>query len=157
MAAVSLAAFGFHGPGLDTQSSLVTPLSPPNLLGLALGQGGATAPVRALVTVALVGTVGWLLVRTARGYDWLAAAGWATLALVLSLSWEMPWYVLWPLPLAAVSSSVRLRRATLALTVFLFLTMAPVTGYVINDVCHCSPAATETGKRNAAEIQRFLR
>ena len=62
-----IAAFGFHGPGLDTQSSLVTPLSPPNLLGLALGQGGATAAVRALVTVGLVATVGWLLVRTARG------------------------------------------------------------------------------------------
>jgi hypothetical protein len=157
MAALSLAAFGFHGPGLDTQSRLVTPLSPPNLLGLALGQGGATAPVRALATVGLLATVAWLLVRTARGSDWLAGAGWATLALVLSLSWEMPWYVLWPLPLAAVSPSIRLRRATLALTVFLFLTMAPVTGYLISDVCHCSPSATETGKRNAAEIQRFLR
>ena len=157
MAALSLAAFGFLGPGLDTQSSPVTPLSPPNLLGLALGQGGATAPVRALVTVGLVATVGWLLVRTARGYDWIAAAGWATLALVLSLSWEMPWYVLWPLPLAALSPSPRLRRATLALTVFLSVTMAPLTGFLISDVCHCSPAATETGKRNAAEIQRFLR
>jgi alpha-1,6-mannosyltransferase len=157
MAALSLAAFGFHAPGLDTQSRLVTPFSPPNLLGLALGQGGATAPVRALVTMGLLATVGWLLVRTARGSDWLTGAGWATLALVLSLSWEMPWYVLWPLPFAALSSSVRLRRATLALTVFLFLTMAPVTGALINDICHCSPSATETGKRNAAEIQRFLR
>ena len=157
MAALSLAAFGFHGPGLDTQSRLVTPLSPPNLLGLALGQGGATGPVRALVAVGLLATVAWLLVRTARGSDWLTTAGWATLALVLSLSWEMPWYVLWPLPLAALSPSARLRRATLTLTVFLFLTMAPVTGYLLNDVCHCSPSGTETGKRNAAEIQRFLR
>src|SRR4029450_12438341 len=110
---------GFHAPGLDTQSRLVTPFSPPNLLGLALGQGGATAPVRALVTMGLLATVGWLLVRTARGSDWLTGAGWATLALVLSLSWEMPWYVLWPLPFAALSSSVRLRRDTLAPSVVL--------------------------------------
>lgn len=157
MAALSLAAFGVHGPGLETQSRLVTPLSPPNLLGLALGQGGATWPVRVLVTVGLLATIGWLLVRTARGADWLTTAGWATLALVVSLSWEMPWYVLWPLPLAALSSNRQLRRATLALTLFLSLTMAPVTGYLINDVCHCSPSTTETGKRNAAEIQRFLR
>ena len=37
-------AFGPHLPGLETQSALVTPLSPQNLVGLVLGQGGATGP-----------------------------------------------------------------------------------------------------------------
>src|SRR5205807_6036806 len=32
-AALSAAAFGFHGPGLDAQTTLLTPLSPPNLRG----------------------------------------------------------------------------------------------------------------------------
>jgi hypothetical protein len=157
LAALSLAAFGFHFPGLEVQSSLVTPLSPPNLLGLALGQGGATPAVRVAVQLALVATLVWLLVRAARGEDWLTMAGWATLALVVSLAWEMPWYVLWVLPLAAVSGSRGLRRAVLALSVFLFVTLAPMTGYLLSEVCHCSPSETETGRRNAAEIRHFLR
>ena len=156
-AALSLAAFGFHLPGLDVQSSLVTPLSPSNLLGLALGQGGATPAVQIAVQLALAATVAWLLVRTARGDDWLAMAGWASLALVLSLGWEMPWYALWVLPLAVLSGSRALRRAALGLSVFLLVTLAPMTGYLLSEVCHCSPSQTETGKRNAAEIRHFLR
>jgi hypothetical protein len=156
LAALSLAAFGAHVPGLDTQSSLVTPLSPPNLLGLLLGQGGATAALLLVVRVGALAVIAWLLVRTARGADWLTSAGWATLALVLSLPWTMPWYALWVLPLAALSASRRLRRAALALTAFLLVTLTPVSGYLLGAVCECSPADTKTGKRNAAEIRRFL-
>ena len=42
VAAASLIAFGLHVPDLSTQSKLVTSLSAPNLLGLALGAGGET-------------------------------------------------------------------------------------------------------------------
>ncbi len=52
-------------------------------------------------------------------------AGWATLALIASLAWLMPWYVIWLAPLAALGSSPRLRRATLVMTVFLVLTFIP--------------------------------
>lgn len=158
VAALSLAAFGVHGPGLATQSVLVTPLSPPNLLGLLLGQGGATGIVRGLVQAALIGTLAWLFVRTWHGsMDWLTAAGWASFALVVSLSWEMPWYVLWVLPFAVLAGNSRLRRATLVLTAFLALTLTPLTGYLISDVCHCSPSKTDTGKRNDREIRHYLR
>jgi hypothetical protein len=155
--AVSLIVFGPHIPGLGTQGKLVTPLSPPNLLGLALGQGGLTEPVRILIQVALAITIAALLIRTARGADWVVQAGWATLALVLSLSWSMPWYVGWVLPLAALSASRRLRRATLVLTAFLLLCLMPATGWLLADVCNCYPGDTQTGKRHAAEIQRYVR
>ncbi len=36
-------------------------------------------------------------------------AGWASVALLVTLSWVLPWYVLWVLPLAALSASRRLR------------------------------------------------
>ncbi len=61
-----------------------------------------------------------------RRRDWLSAAGWATVALIASLAWLMPWYVVWVLPLAALGTSVRLRRVSLVLTVFLVLTFLPV-------------------------------
>jgi hypothetical protein len=155
--AASLVAFGTHGPGLDTQSSLVTPLSPANLLGLVLGQGGATGVVRVLVKVALLGGLAWLLRETWRGGDWVTTAGWAMLGLVVSLTWEMPWYVLWVLPFAALGRSANLRRAAIVLTAFLLITLAPITGWVLTHGCHCNPGDTKTGKRNAVEIRRHLR
>ncbi|MDX6649755.1 MAG: alpha,6-mannosyltransferase [Solirubrobacteraceae bacterium] len=157
MLGLSLAVFGFHGPGLDTQASLVTPLSPPNLLGLMLGQGGATGPVRVLVTVGLA-VVLLALIRAAwRGADWVTVTGWAMLALVVSLSWEMPWYVLWVLPFAAVGNSRRLRRAAIVLTAFLLISLAPFTGWLLTHACHCNPVDTKTGQGNALEIHRHLR
>ena len=48
--------------------------------------------------------------RTARGADWRVAAGWSTLALLLSTAWLLPWYAIWPLPLAAVCGDRRLLR-----------------------------------------------
>jgi hypothetical protein len=157
LVAASVLAFGPHLPGLETQSTLVTPLSPQNLLGLALGQGGATAAVRAVVGIGLAVTLGLLLRATWRGADWVTMAGWATLALVVCLTWEMPWYVLWVLPLAAIGNSRALRRAAVLLTAFLVLTLVPVTGYVLTHACHCNPSNTGTGKRNALEIRRHLR
>ena len=64
--------------------------------------------------------------RTWRGADWITAAGWATLALLLTLTFLMPWYVVWLLPLAALGESAALRRSTLALTAFLVVGRAIV-------------------------------
>ena len=49
------------------------------------------------------------------------------MALLASLAWLMPWYVIWLLPLAALGTSLRLRRAAIAFTVFLVLTFIPAT------------------------------
>jgi hypothetical protein len=50
----------------------------------------------ALVTLAL------LLRRAGRVEDWITSAAWATLAVVVSLPWEMLWYVLSVLPFMAL-------------------------------------------------------
>ena len=130
LAALSIAVFGFSIPNLQDQSTLLTDFSIPNVVGLALGIGGGTPALLSVAKVALVGTVLYLLRR--RG-DWITGAGWATLALIASLAWLMPWYVIWLAPLAALGTSIRLRRATLALTVFLVLTFIPATGLFLND------------------------
>jgi hypothetical protein len=153
----SLAVFGINGPGLETQSSLVTPLSPANLLGLALGQGGATNGVRILVALGLAVTLVALLRAAWRGADWLTMAGWAMFAAVVALTWEMPWYVLWVLPFAAIGQSRRLRRATIVLSAFLLVTLAPLTGWLLSNACHCNPSDTATGKSNGDQIRRHLR
>jgi hypothetical protein len=125
---MSVALFGFTMPNVGDQSSLITGYSIPNLLGLLLGLGGSTPTLLRVLDLGLVLIVLWGLRRA----DWVAAAGWATVALVASLSWLMPWYVVWALPLAALGHSPRLRRVTLAFSAFLVLCFVPETGQFLS-------------------------
>jgi alpha-1,6-mannosyltransferase len=59
----------------------------------------------------------YLLVWTARGGDWVRAAAWAGFGLLVATSWLLPWYLIWALPLVAVSRDRTLQLLTLALTV----------------------------------------
>lgn len=68
--------------------------------------------------VLLVAFVAWLLLRTWRGADWVRAAAWAALAILLATAWLLPWYLVWALPLAAVSRDRSLQLLTLALTAY---------------------------------------
>jgi alpha-1,6-mannosyltransferase len=142
LVAMSLALFGLSLPNLSQQSTLLTPFSFTNLFGLVIGVGGGTSGVLRLASVALVVAIA-LLVR--RRGDWLSHAGWATVALIASLSWLMPWYVIWVLPLAALGSSVRLRRVAVALTVFLVLTFLPSSGKLWG-LIHLNPLGGSAGQ-----------
>jgi hypothetical protein len=146
LAALSVVLFGFSIPNLQDQSTLLTDFSIPNVVGLLLGIGGGTPLLLRVADVGLLIVVVLLLRR--RG-DWISRAGWATLALIASLAWLMPWYVIWLAPLAALGTSPRLRRATLALTVFLVLTFIPATGIYLNN--HgLSPMNTHAGQVSKA-------
>jgi alpha-1,6-mannosyltransferase len=142
LAIMSLALFGLSLPNLSDQSTLLTPFSFPNLFGYFIGVGGGTSAVLRLADVALIVAI-VLLVRW-RG-DWIAHAGWATVALVASLAWVMPWYVIWVLPLAALGSSVALRRTALALTVFLVLVFLPSSGKLWS-LIHFNPMSGSAGR-----------
>ncbi|HTX45248.1 MAG TPA: glycosyltransferase family 87 protein [Solirubrobacteraceae bacterium] len=144
---LSTALFGFALPNLSTQSSLLTAYSVPNLLGDAIGAGGGAPWLLHLADAAVVLLVVWLV---ARRRDWLSGAGWATLALLLSLAWLVPWYLLWLLPLAALARSARLRAAALAMTVFLVISFVPWTGLVLSE----HGVRTLTGSAGAASLQR---
>src|SRR5438105_4987459 len=104
----SLIAFGLHVPDLSTQSRLVTSESVPNLIGLAVGAGGETESLRLALSGVLAACVLACSVYAWRRQESLVASGWASVALLVTLSWVLPWYVLWVLPLAALSGSRRL-------------------------------------------------
>jgi hypothetical protein len=150
LAAASLDAFGHTIPNLSDQSSLLTSFSIPNLLGLVLGQGGGTPTLVRLGSVAVVVVVAVLVWR--RG-DWLTGAGWSTLALVCSLAWLVPWYIVWVLPLAALGSSIRLRRATVVFTVFLVLSFIPATSLIMTQL----KLSTMNGPASQASLARQAR
>ena len=128
VAAASLIAFGLHVPDLSTQGKLVTNLSAPNLLGLALGSGGETEGLRTVLSGVLILVVVACCVLAWRRRDAITASGWVTVALLLTLGWVLPWYVLWLLPLAALSGSRRLRTTALVLGVYLIVAWSPASG-----------------------------
>jgi hypothetical protein len=124
--AVSLAVFGtdvvnFAGEVLNQQDRVAT-YSIPNQLSVLFGFDGLTSGIRAVATVGLVATLAVTLRRAWRGGDWIAAAGWATFALLVTSAWLLPWYVVWLLPLAALSPDRRLRTASLCLTAYVVAT-----------------------------------
>jgi alpha-1,6-mannosyltransferase len=149
---LSLVLFGPALPNLKQQSSLLTSLSVPTLVGNLIGAGGGAPWLLHLADVGVVATVLYMLVR--RRHDWLAGAGWSTFALVLSLGWLVPWYVVWVLPLAALGTSAWLRRWTLALTAFLIVTFVPLTDIVLNDL-RVDPMSGPAGLRSLT-LQRAL-
>ena len=147
----SLLLFGTSLANISDQARIYSQFSIPQVVGLLLGFGGATPTLLKVADGLVVATVLYLIFRRR---DWLTAAGWATLALVASLSWLMPWYVLWALPLAALATSAWLRRATLALTVFLVLTFVP-NFWVFLEHHHISPLRSPAG-RAALALQKRL-
>ena len=155
----SLAAFGPHLPDLSTQSSVVTSISLPNLLGLALGQGGETGVLRDLLDAGLVAVMIACCAFAYRGrssFDrLLIAAGWATVALLVTLSWVLPWYVVWLLPLAALSSSRRLRTTAVVLGAYLIVAWVPTTSGVMNAIGFY-PAKTTLGQQHQRAVKNLL-
>jgi hypothetical protein len=85
------------------------------LLGLGeLSHGVRIAFIAMFAVVLLVS-----LWRCLRGAWWLDCYGASTLALLAATAWILPWYGLWALLPASVSSSRRLRAATLLACAYL--------------------------------------
>jgi alpha-1,6-mannosyltransferase len=128
---VTLAAFGTGVAGMlraqVDQQNLVATASVPNQVGKWLGFGGATNGIRTAALALFVVVLAALLVRTWRGgLDWIDAGGFATLAMIATSAWLMPWYVTWVLPLAALGRDRRLVAATLGLCAYLVVMRTPL-------------------------------
>ena len=117
-ALVGYAVFGIHGidlvAALNRDAAFVSSDSFATEIAHLFGKAGVFPVDHDLLKAALVLIVLHLLWRTWRGYDWVAASGWALLAISVTSTWLLAWYILWPLPLAVVTRDRRLLVATLA-------------------------------------------
>jgi hypothetical protein len=117
-ALVAYAAFGIHGvdivAALNRDAALVSSDSFATEIAHLFGKPGVFPVDHDLLKAALVLIFAHLLWRTWRGYDWVAASGWTLLAISVTSTWLLAWYILWPLPLAVICRDRRLLVATLA-------------------------------------------
>jgi alpha-1,6-mannosyltransferase len=128
----ALEAFALLGDNQDRTSHWSIPQRTAD--GIAELTGGSAGTIvdytRALLGIALVGAV-VLLLRAAwrrRGVPggWIAPAGWATLGVLLTTAWLVPWYAIWLLPLAALGADRRLLVASIAMCAYMMVIAVPL-------------------------------
>jgi alpha-1,6-mannosyltransferase len=140
VAAVGVVGFGVHALGflgaVGEQQQLVATHSIPAETARLVGLSGTPSWWRHLFVAGFVLALAFALWRTARGADWRVAAGWATLALLASTAWLLPWYAVWLLPLAAVSCDRRLCAATLAFCGYALLIHLPLANGLLSPGVH---------------------
>ena len=89
----------------------------PGFIGTRLGLGTVGHPVALILGVLFAAALAVLIWRVWRGeLDWVAGAGWASVALLVSAGSLLPWYVAWLMPLAALGRDSRLWRVSILLT-----------------------------------------
>jgi hypothetical protein len=130
LAGIGLAGFGTHALGflnaLRDQQQIVAVHSIPAETARLVGLTGLPSGWRHVFVGLFLAVLVFALWRTARGASWRVAAGWTTLALLLSTAWLLPWYAVWLLPLAAVAGDRRLRAATLVFCAYAVLIHLPL-------------------------------
>jgi alpha-1,6-mannosyltransferase len=107
-----LEAFGLADENQGRTSYMSIPVTFARLTGLDVD------PVRIAALLLYATAIACLLTWVWRGADWVRAAAWAALGLLLATSWLLPWYLVWPLPLVAISRDKPLQLLTLALTAY---------------------------------------
>ncbi len=152
---VSYMVFGAHIPNLGTQGSIVTDLSLPNLMGLALGFGGESTALREVLVVALIASVALCCVAAYRKAEFLTASAFSTIALLVTLAWVLPWYVLWVLPLAALSRSRKLRAAVILLSIYMIIVGVPATTNLFEAIGF-EPAQTPLGQQHHLIVRELI-
>ena len=128
----ALEAFALLGDNQDRTSRWSIPQRTAD--AIAALTGGSAADIvdytRAALGLALVAAV-LLLARAAwhrRAVPggWIAPAGWATLGVLLTTAWLVPWYAIWLLPLAALGGDRRLVVASVALCAYMMVIAVPL-------------------------------
>jgi alpha-1,6-mannosyltransferase len=107
-----LGGFGLAGENQSRTSHMSIPITVARITGL-----DADA-VRLAAALLFSAFVFYLLAWTWRGGDWIRASAWTALALLLATAWLLPWYLIWPLPLVAISRDRALQFLALALTAY---------------------------------------
>jgi len=89
----------------------------PGFIAARLGFGSIGQPAALVLAAGFAGVVCWLVWRVWRGeLDWIAAGGWAAVALLITAASLLPWYIAWLMPLAALGRDRRLWQVSILFT-----------------------------------------
>lgn len=154
--ALSLAAFGPHLPAIGIQSKLVTPFSIPNIAGIFFGRGGEDSAVRvAFEGLFVLGAIA-CTVLAFRRREPILALGWLSLLSLVTIGWDMPWYILWLLPFLAFARNRFFRVAALCVILWVSVQWTPQVSQWAHNLGF-NPAHQLEWKKNSRYTARYLR
>jgi hypothetical protein len=78
-----------------------------------------------------------------------------TFALIVTLSWTLPWYVVWLLPFAALARSRGLRIAAVLLGIYTYMAWMPYSSEVLGFL-HVNPTTTVLGGQEQSFMNSLL-
>lgn len=155
--AIVLVAYGGALPDVGAQGALVTPLSVPNLLGLAAGHGGADPAVRAVARTVLLATTVAATAAVAVRRAWaLPAIAVVLVAALLTLPWVMPWYLVWALPFLALARPRLVAPLVVVASCWLVVGSLPSLPGILHHFGYF-PTRLHTGLVNHREFVRLVR
>jgi hypothetical protein len=89
----------------------------PGVLSTRLGMQTVGHVTGVLLGIVFFAVFAWLVYKVWRGQlDWIDGAGWTAVALVITASALLPWYVAWTLPFAALGTDRRLWWTAIVMT-----------------------------------------
>jgi chromate transport protein ChrA len=122
---------------------------------MLFGLGGETAGLRAVlsgvaaVVILLAASRAWRRPAGAVEYAYVSA-----IALIFTLGWSAPWYVLWVLPFAAVVTSNRWRGLVLVYTLYALIASGPNVADLERDL-HFHPRNTRLGREHVIQFDHL--
>jgi hypothetical protein len=128
----ALDALGLIGENQDRTSRWSLPQRSADAVAGITNLSGSTAIdlTRAAFILAFAVLIMVLLYRTWKAPSgsayWVTALGWATLGLLVASAWLVPWYAIWLLPFAALSTSRPLLIASLVLCAYMLVIAVPI-------------------------------
>jgi hypothetical protein len=128
----ALDALGLIGENQDRTSRWSLPQRSADAIAGLTSMSGRTAIdlTRAAFIVGFAALLLMLLYRTWKSPSgssyWITALGWATLGLLVASAWLVPWYAIWLLPFAALSTSRPLLIASLLLCAYMLVIAVPL-------------------------------
>ena len=154
--AVSLVAFGAHLPFIGGQTTLQIEWSVPHAIGMALGLGGETAGLRTVLQCLLAGGAVACWIWAWRSKRVVEPAACVVVLMLATLSWDVPWYVLWVLPFLAFSPPRRVARPALVLVTWMTLQFLPTFPALLDRGLQVDPWKTSVGKQAHDRFERLV-
>src|SRR2546430_4025640 len=125
------------------------------VFGYATVRGGEGHCIRLAAEIAFAVAAVAAFAWAWRRRDAIAGVGWLTAAILVTLGWNMPWYLGWLLPFVALMRGRWFRLVAVFIVVWMTLQWLPNAQRVL-DSAGFAPHRTQTWKVNKAYLRSHL-
>jgi hypothetical protein len=128
-------------------------VSMPSFVAYYLGLGHPSHLAEQVLTAGTAAAIVALLARARGGRGWIEGAAAATLVLLATTAWVLPWYIVWALPFAALVRQRAVPVAAVGLTALLLVMQ--LDHFILTDASHHHRPRTAATIRHERSVARL--